>query len=151
MNILENLTQFTFSVSYEHVSGKAIEKAKIHLADSLACMIGSFNMPDIESVRDYAIKVSGSQDATLIGTTNKVPMDMAALVNGTMVRYLDANDIVARRSNSDSGHFSDAIPSLLVISEKYNHFVFFLTYYNCSIYFIQLLFTIIYLITVQQA
>ena len=30
---------------------------------------------------------------TMIGTAKKVPAGLAALVNGTMVRHLDANDI----------------------------------------------------------
>ena len=38
---------------------------------------------------------------------------MASLVNGTMVRYLDANDI----SSFGGGHFSDGIPPLLAVAE----------------------------------
>ncbi|MBI2088628.1 MAG: MmgE/PrpD family protein, partial [Deltaproteobacteria bacterium] len=43
----------------------------------------------------------------------------AALVNGTMVRYLDANDIYVFSRGGPSGHFSDGTPALLALAEKY--------------------------------
>ena len=39
---------------------------------------------------------------------------MASLVNGAMVRYLDANDI----SSFGGGHFSDGVPPILAVAQQ---------------------------------
>ncbi|HSK28508.1 MAG TPA: MmgE/PrpD family protein, partial [Candidatus Limnocylindria bacterium] len=43
----------------------------------------------------------------------------AALVNGTMVRDLDANDIFVLSRGGPSGHFSDGTAALLALAEEY--------------------------------
>jgi 2-methylcitrate dehydratase len=55
----------------------------------------------------------------MIGTDQKVPAGLAALVNGTMVRYLDANDIFVLNRGGSSGHFSDGTPGLLALAEQH--------------------------------
>jgi 2-methylcitrate dehydratase len=52
--------------------------------------------------------------ATLLGTTIRTTPEMAAFVNGIMVRYLDFNDDYI---NKDGPHPSDNIPAILAIAE----------------------------------
>ncbi|HLI51326.1 MAG TPA: MmgE/PrpD family protein, partial [Thermomicrobiaceae bacterium] len=60
-------------------------------------------------------------DATLLGSSTperRVDIGLAALVNGALVRDLDANDIFAGPPGRDTGHFSDAIPAVLAAAER---------------------------------
>jgi len=90
-----------------------------HLADTMACALGAHNTAAAHAVRRYAIERGGCAEATIIGTDRKVPAGLAALANGTMVRYLDANDICVFSRGGPSGHFSDGTPALLAFAEKY--------------------------------
>ena len=70
-------------------------------------------------VRRYVIRKGGRGEATILGTDRKVPTGLAALVNGTMVRYLDANDIFVLARGGASGHCSDGTPGLLALAEQH--------------------------------
>lgn len=119
MTILQQMAAFTYGLEYSELPDDVRQTARRHLADSVACMLGASRMDAVNAVRSYALARGGSQDATLIGSARKAPAALAALVNGTAVRYLDANDIVARSGDHDSGHFSDALPALLALAERH--------------------------------
>ena len=114
--LARQMADFTFSLRYEDIPPNVIQAARRYLADALACSLGAYRAETVEGVRQHALQVGGSDDATLLGTDIRVPSSMAALVNGTMVRYLDANDISALRAG---GHFSDGTPALIAIAEKH--------------------------------
>ncbi|GIX49159.1 MAG: MmgE/PrpD family protein [Candidatus Tectimicrobiota bacterium] len=120
-SLAHKMADFVFSLRYEDLPAPVVAAARRHLADSLACMVGAFHAEAVKAVRRYALSLGGRPEATLIGTQQKVPAGLAALVNGTMVRYLDANDIFASRGGSDTGHFSDAVPALLALAERHRH------------------------------
>ena len=68
------------------------------------------------AARDLALEVQGSSPATLLGTHETSTPDMAAFVNGAMVRYLDFNDTYTGR---DAAHPSDNIPVVLAAAEAH--------------------------------
>ncbi|MBI4488087.1 MAG: MmgE/PrpD family protein, partial [Deltaproteobacteria bacterium] len=113
------MADYTFSLSYDSIPAEVMTAARRHLADSMACALGAHNTGAAQAVRRYAIEQGGCGDATIIGTDRKVPAGLAALVGGTMVRYLDANDIYVFSRGGPSGHFSDGTPGLLALAEKY--------------------------------
>ena len=85
----------------------------------MACALGARDAASVQALRKYAIAQGGRADATILGTAEKVPAGLAALVNGTMVRYLDANDIFVLSRGGASGHFSDGTAGLLALAEQY--------------------------------
>jgi 2-methylcitrate dehydratase len=113
------MAEYAFSLNYRSIPKEIVSAARRHLADSLACALGASNTAAVKAVRRYAIEQGGSADATILGTDQKVPLGLAALVGGTMVRYLDANDIYLFSRGGPSGHFSDGTPALLAVAEKY--------------------------------
>lgn len=119
MTLARMMTDFVFSLRYDALPSEVIAAARRHLADSVACMLAAYPTEAAQAVRAYALGLGGQPVATLVGTEWKTPASMAALVNGTMVRYLDANDIFAFSGGHDSGHFSDAIPALLALAEQH--------------------------------
>lgn len=113
------MADFTFGLKYDSIPLQVMAAARRHLADSLACALGAYNTDAVRAVRNFAIEEGGRADATILGTDRKVPSGLAALVNGTMVRYLDANDIFVLSRGGAAGHCSDGTPGLLALAEKY--------------------------------
>ena len=117
--LAEIMADYAFSLTYDSIPQEAMTAARRHLADSVACALGAYNSAAARAVRRYAVEQGGRKDATIIGTEQKVPVGLAALVGGTMVRYLDANDIYVFSRGGPSGHFSDGTPALLALAEKH--------------------------------
>jgi len=113
------MAEFTFALRYDSTPSKIKATAKRHLADTLACALGADKTAILVALKEHAIAKSGRAEATILGTAEKVPVGLAALVNGTMVRYLDANDIFVSSQNGVSGHFSDGTAALLALAERY--------------------------------
>ena len=112
------MAEFTFGLNYDSIPAEVVTSARRHLADSMACALGAYNTAAAQAVRRYATEKGGCTDATILGTEQKVPVGLAALVNGTMVRYLDANDIFILSRGGASGHCSDGTPGLLALAEQ---------------------------------
>jgi 2-methylcitrate dehydratase len=117
--LAQRIADFTFGLSYDAVPDEVMAAARRHLADSLACAVGARNTVAARALREYAVRKGGRSDATILGTDAKVPAELAALVNGTMVRYLDANDIFVWSRGGPSGHCSDGTAGLLAFAEQY--------------------------------
>ena len=113
------MAEFTFALRYDAIPAQVKAAARRHLADTFACALGARAAAAVQALKKHAIAQGGRADATIIGTAEKVPSGLAALVNGTMVRYLDANDIFVLRRGGASGHFSDATAALLAVAERY--------------------------------
>jgi len=113
------MADFTCGLTYASIPAEVMAAARRHLADTVACAVGAYNTAAARAVRKYAIGKGGGADATILGTDRKVPAGLAALVNGTMVRYLDANDIFVLSRGGPSGHCSDGTPGLLALAEQY--------------------------------
>jgi len=112
------MADFTFGLNYDSIPAEVMTAARRHLADSIACALGAHNTEAARVVRNYAIEKGGRAGATILGTEQEVPAGLAALVNGTMVRYLDANDIFVLSRGGASGHCSDGTPGLLALAEQ---------------------------------
>ena len=113
------MADFTFGLSYDSIPPEVRAAARRHLADTMACALGASNTAAARATREYAAQNSGSGQATILGTGERVPAGLAALANGTMVRYLDANDIFVLNRGGASGHCSDGTPALLALAEQY--------------------------------
>lgn len=117
--LAQTMAEFTFALRYDDIPTEVKAAARRHLADTLACALGAREAAPVLALRKHAIAQGGRADATIIGTVKKVPAGLAALVNGTMVRHLDANDIFVLPRGGASGHFSDATAALLALAERH--------------------------------
>ena len=113
------MAEFAFALRYDSIPPEIKATAKRHLFDTIACALGAQNTPALLALKKHALAKGGNAEATIIGTAEKVPAGLAALVNGIMVRYLDANDIFVSSQNGASGHFSDGTAALLALAEHY--------------------------------
>jgi 2-methylcitrate dehydratase len=115
----QRMADFAFGLTYDSIPKVVMAAARRLLADSMACALGAYHTAAVEVVRNYAVAKGGRAGATILGTKQKVPAGAAALVNGTLVRYLDANDIFVLSRGGASGHCSDGTPGLLALAEQY--------------------------------
>ncbi len=117
--LAQTMAEFAFALRYDSIPPEVTGAARRHLADTLACALGARAAVTVQALKKQAIAQGGRADATIIGTAEKAPAGLAALVNGTMVRYLDAKDIFVLRRGGASGHFSDGTAALLALAERY--------------------------------
>ena len=113
------MAEFTFALRYDSIPAEVKTAARRHLADTLACAMGACEAPTVLALQKHAAAQGGCADATILGTAKKIPAALAALVNGAMIRYLDANDIFMLSRGGASGHFSDGTAGLLALAERY--------------------------------
>lgn len=117
--LAQSMTDFAFALTYKSIPAEVMTAARRNLADTMACAFGAYGTEAARAARKYAAEQGGRAESTMIGTDLKVPAGLAALVNGAMVRYLDANDIFIMSRGGGAGHFSDGTPGLLALAEKY--------------------------------
>jgi len=114
-HVLELILEFAANARLAPASGQARLAAVRAVLDSLGCALGAYHEPVPRMVRSIAARRIEPREAHILGTTTKVPADMAAFANGVMVRFLDYNDTYV--SASGVGHPSDYIPALLATAE----------------------------------
>lgn len=114
MTISQKMAGFAYGLRLSDVPPGIERAARRHLADSLACAVGARGYAPVRALLGYARASGAGGRARIIAYGDRTSPAMAALVNGTMVRYLDANDI----SSFGGGHFSDGIPPLLAVAQQ---------------------------------
>lgn len=112
---LARLARYIQEVSASDISPEALHAAKRRLIDSVACAAAAFPEPFCQQLRQFGAAYTHSQHhARIWGTGQSTTLEMAALVNGSLLRYLDLSDTVLSRSN---GHPSDMIGALVAVAE----------------------------------
>ena len=114
--IVERLTKYAASLGYDGLPSEVVHQVKRLMIDSLGCGLAASDADPVRAARDLALDVQGASPATLLGTTGTTTPDMAAFVNGTMVRYLDFNDSY---NGKDIAHPSDNIPAVMAAAEAH--------------------------------
>jgi 2-methylcitrate dehydratase len=114
----EKFIRFTTDIAYEDLSEGAIHAAKRSIVDSVGCAIGAFQEQPCIALRSYASQTTATSGATIFGTKSKTSPEVAALVNGTMIRYLDFSDDYFGGKGLTGPHPSDNIGGVLAIAES---------------------------------
>ena len=111
---VNRLVTFASDLAYADLPANAIKAAKIRLIDSMGCAMAAFLAPPVRATRRLVAPVADGPRARVFGTLTRTTADLAALVNGAMVRYLDMSDAYLLTSTA---HPSDNIPALLALAE----------------------------------
>jgi 2-methylcitrate dehydratase len=111
---VDRISSYAGSLTYADLTPEAIHAVKRSLVDSVGCALGAFAAEPVKITRRLAARVSSNMPASVLGTRMKTSPEMAAFVNGIMVRYLDFNDDYL---NKDGPHPSDNISAVLAICE----------------------------------
>jgi 2-methylcitrate dehydratase len=115
LNLAERLADYVHSTNYQDVPENVVHETKKRIVDSLGCAIGAFNADPVRMSRKVAEAARDSQGSTLFGTRRKTTPDLAAFVNGIMVRYFDFNDTYLSK---EPAHPSDNIGPCFSVAES---------------------------------
>lgn len=110
----EKISHYAASLTYADLTPEALHAVKRSLIDSIGCALGAFAAEPVKIARRLAARVQSSMPASILGTFMKTSPEMAAFVNGIMIRYLDFNDDYL---NKDGPHPSDNISAVMAICE----------------------------------
>jgi 2-methylcitrate dehydratase len=116
-SITHKMAKFTKDLCYEDLSPEAITLAKRFLLDSIGCAYGGSKTEDVKIMLDLYNDMGGKAEATILNSSQKLPMAHAGLINSLMIRALDYNDIYWEQ---DPSHPSDLIPAALSPAEVMN-------------------------------
>lgn len=115
MNLAERLSEYVHSINYDDVPENVIHETKKRIIDSLGCGIGAFNEDPVKVSRKVAEAARDLHGSTLFGTRKRTAPDLAAFVNGIMVRYFDYNDTYLSK---EPAHPSDNIGPCFSVAES---------------------------------
>jgi len=111
---LDRMVNYAASIEYDDLPSEVVHQVKKLIIDSFGCGIRAYNSVPVKAARELASTYLCSKTATLLGTEIQSTPDLAAFVNGIMVRYLDFNDNYAGKSNA---HPSDNIAPMIAVAE----------------------------------
>lgn len=114
--LAQRLADYVFAASLVDLDAATLERAKLHLLDSLGCGLAAFEEPTVNAVRELALANGGSA-ATIIGTNRKASLEWATFANGAGIRADDINDFYVGRQNA---HPSDNIACCLAAAQAAN-------------------------------
>ena len=112
--ILQFLSEYSTSLSYDRLSRETVHQAKRRLIDTLGCATGAYPTEPARIARAHALETMSTPGAIVLGTGHRTTPELAAFANGVMARYLELNDTSLTK---DSGHPSDNIPAVLAVAE----------------------------------
>lgn len=113
--VAETIANYVVSVSGD-LSEKTEMAAKRALQDSVAVALGAFAHPATQLGRRFAeLMSSPSAPCVIWGTSVRTTPDVAALINGSLMRGYDYNDFFVGRRNS--GHPSDITTGVIAAAE----------------------------------
>lgn len=114
MTLASDLANYVHSVKYADVPENVVHETKKRIVDSLGCAIGAFNAEPVKISRKVAEHANDMQGSTVFGIRRKTTPDLAAFVNGIMVRYFDYNDTYLSK---EPAHPSDNIGPCFSVAE----------------------------------
>ncbi|MCL6552148.1 MAG: MmgE/PrpD family protein [Firmicutes bacterium] len=114
MTLARRFAAYVAGLAYEAIPAQVLHEAKRRVIDAVACAMGAAAEPPIAAARRAARRLSPSGEATVLAWGERTAPDVAAFVNGYMVRYLDYNDTYLSK---EALHPSDNLAGLLAAAE----------------------------------
>src|SRR6266850_3756852 len=115
--ILNHLCNYALKLSYRDLPQEVIRRTKHIVMDTVGCALGGAQSPPAKIARAAASEVTSAIPSTVLISGQKTSSDLAAFVNGVMIRYLDFNDTYA---GSPTCHPSDLLSPVLAVVDARN-------------------------------
>lgn len=111
--LIEQLASFSRNTAFEQIPAFAVEECKRLVLDSIGCALAAVHEPKGRIGIEYGRMTGiGSQDATIIGTGERVSIFGASFANGELINALDMDAVVP------PGHVTPyVLPGALAIGE----------------------------------
>jgi 2-methylcitrate dehydratase len=115
LNLAEKLSEYASGLDYGDLRQSTIKETKRRIVDALGCAMGAFNEPPVRMARKALLQDASGGSSTILGTRAKTAPDVAAFVNGLMIRYFDFNDTYLSK---EPAHPSDNLGATLSVAES---------------------------------
>lgn len=116
-NLSLKIARFSQELEFDQIPEAARQEAKRFLLDSVGCALAGWQSEDMQALHSYVKRLGGIPEATLIASGERTNAPLAALMNSSLIRALDYNDIYWVQ---DPSHPSDLIGAVLSAGEA-NH------------------------------
>lgn len=114
MPLANRIAEYVARLEFTHLDERTVHEVRRRMIDSLACALGAYRAEPVKIARRLAGRVSAQPGASYLGSRSQTSPDLAAFVNGILVRYLDYNDTYL---SLEPAHPSDNIPAVLAAAE----------------------------------
>jgi len=111
--LAERLAEYASSLTFEHLPEIAVHETKRRFLDALGCALGARHAPTPRAAERVASRIAANPGSTTLYGSSTSP-DMAAFVNGILIRYLDFNDTYLSK---EPAHPSDNLAAVLAAGE----------------------------------
>lgn len=111
------IARHVHGLTFAQLPPLAVHEARRRLIDSIACAAAASVEPFCRKLVSFAGRYTGTPSARLWGSGQSTSLEMAAFVNGALLRYLDYSDTVLAKSN---GHPSDMVGALVAVGEAFD-------------------------------
>jgi len=111
--LAERLGEYAISTRFDDLPQAVVHEAKRRLIDALGCALGARRADTPRAAERVASRISMEEGATTLYGSRTSP-DMAAFVNGILIRYLDFNDTYLSK---EPAHPSDNLAAVLAAGE----------------------------------
>ncbi len=112
--IVDSMASYAVDLSYADLPKEVVARAKHLILDAVGCALGAYPSAPAAVARAVAQGVKSDTPATVMVSGQKTTPDMAAFVNGSMIRYLDYNDAYTGKGTC---HPSDMLAASLAAAE----------------------------------
>ena len=114
MTLARRFALYAHSLTFSHIPAEVVHEAKRRIIDAVACGLAAAREDPPGQARRALSSLGPSGPATIFGTGERTSPDLAAFVNGYLVRYLDYNDTYLSK---EALHPSDNLAGLLAVAE----------------------------------
>lgn len=114
-SVVRRLAEVIGTVSFDALPSAVIHESKRIVLDTLRCALAAHDAGPCKSVVNMVIELGGNAQATVLGRGFKTTSALATLANGTMMRFLDANDYYIAK---DPAHASGNLAVALAVGEQ---------------------------------
>jgi 2-methylcitrate dehydratase len=114
--LIGRLADWVLAFDAGKIPAEVVTQAKLLLLDTLGCAVAARDEETFEAAKSTVAEIGGAPQCTIIGTSERTSLPNAVLLNGTLIRALDMNDIYT--GPRQNGHPSDNIAVALACAER---------------------------------
>ncbi|MFQ5342361.1 MAG: MmgE/PrpD family protein, partial [Anaerolineae bacterium] len=114
MDVINKLASNIVNTRYEDIPREHVEVEKLAVLDIIGVTAAGATSPGCEALVEYARETGGREESTILMYGDRVPAEIAALVNGTLARALDFEVCGGGPSHSHA----PCVPTAFAVGEK---------------------------------
>jgi 2-methylcitrate dehydratase len=114
VTLAQRFARYVHGLEYERLSEDAVHEAKRRIIDALGCGLAAARAPAPGLALRAMHRLAPTGTSSIIGAGERTSPDLAAFVNGYLIRYLDYNDTYLSK---EAIHPSDNLAGLLAVAE----------------------------------